>query len=69
VVACIVARAELSGEPARRALAQALDAFCLDQIARYKRPREYRFVAELPKNAAGKVLKTELRALVASPRD
>jgi long-chain acyl-CoA synthetase len=69
VVACIVARADLSGEPARRALAQALDAFCLDQIARYKRPREYRFVAELPKNAAGKVLKTELRALVASPRD
>ncbi|MEP6969124.1 MAG: hypothetical protein ABJA49_01705, partial [Betaproteobacteria bacterium] len=41
--------------------AQALDAFCLDQIARYKRPKIYRFVASLPKNNYGKVLKTELR--------
>jgi acyl-CoA synthetase (AMP-forming)/AMP-acid ligase II len=39
----------------------ALDAVCLDNIARYKRPREYRFVDALPKNNYGKVLKTELR--------
>ncbi|MBX3204932.1 MAG: AMP-binding protein [Labilithrix sp.] len=39
-----------------------LDALCLSHIARFKRPREYRFVAELPKNHYGKVLKTELRA-------
>jgi long-chain acyl-CoA synthetase len=38
-----------------------LDAICLDHIARFKRPKAYRFVAELPKNNYGKVLKTELR--------
>ncbi len=38
-----------------------LDAHCLEQIARFKRPRRYRFVEALPKNAYGKVLKTELR--------
>ena len=38
-----------------------LDALCLDNIARFKRPREYRFVEALPKNNYGKVLKTELR--------
>jgi long-chain acyl-CoA synthetase len=40
---------------------QELDALCLDHIARFKRPREYRFVASLPKNNYGKVLKTALR--------
>jgi long-chain acyl-CoA synthetase len=38
-----------------------LDRVCLAQIARFKRPKEYRFVASLPKNNYGKVLKTELR--------
>lgn len=38
-----------------------LDKFCIDHIARFKRPRQYRFVAELPKNNYGKVLKTVLR--------
>jgi long-chain acyl-CoA synthetase len=38
-----------------------LDALCLEQIARYKRPRRYVIVADLPKNNYGKVLKTELR--------
>ncbi|HZM45795.1 MAG TPA: AMP-binding protein [Burkholderiales bacterium] len=44
--------------------AAALDALCLANIARFKRPRAYRFIAALPKNAYGKILKTELRALV-----
>ena len=43
---------------------QALDAHCLDHIARFKRPKHYRFVDALPKNEAGKVLKTELRKLL-----
>jgi acyl-coenzyme A synthetase/AMP-(fatty) acid ligase len=30
-----------------------------------KRPRHYRFVGALPKNNYGKVLKTELRGLLA----
>ncbi|HEX4986537.1 MAG TPA: AMP-binding protein [Burkholderiales bacterium] len=38
-----------------------LDALCLDHIARFKRPKAYRFVADLPKNNYGKVLKTSLR--------
>jgi len=39
-----------------------LDALCLGAIARFKRPKDYVFVAELPKNSYGKMLKTELRA-------
>ena len=42
-----------------------LDALCLAHIARFKRPKVYRFVASLPKNNYGKVLKTELRAVLA----
>jgi acyl-CoA synthetase (AMP-forming)/AMP-acid ligase II len=34
---------------------------CKSNIARFKRPRDYRFVDALPKNNYGKVLKTELR--------
>jgi long-chain acyl-CoA synthetase len=55
VVAFVVRRGEVS--------AQALDALCLEHIARFKRPRDYRFVDSLPKNNYGKVLKTELRRL------
>jgi long-chain acyl-CoA synthetase len=43
---------------------QDLDALCLQHIARFKRPKEYRFVESLPKNNYGKVLKTELRSLL-----
>ena len=39
----------------------ALDALCLEHIARFKRPKEYHFIDSLPKNNYGKVLKTELR--------
>jgi len=38
-----------------------LDRLCLDNIARFKRPREYHFVDSLPKNNYGKVHKTGLR--------
>jgi long-chain acyl-CoA synthetase len=40
-----------------------LDALCLSSIARFKRPRHYRVLAELPKNNYGKVLKTALRTI------
>jgi len=43
---------------------QELDSLCLSSIARFKRPREYRFVESLPKNNYGKVLKTELRSVL-----
>ena len=38
-----------------------LDRTCLDRIARFKRPKDYRFVESLPTNNYGKVLKRELR--------
>jgi acyl-CoA synthetase (AMP-forming)/AMP-acid ligase II len=39
-----------------------LDAFCMERMAAYKRPRKYLFLAELPKNASGKLLKRLLTA-------
>jgi long-chain acyl-CoA synthetase len=41
--------------------ATTLDAHCLERIARFKRPKRYEFLGELPKNNYGKVLKTALR--------
>ncbi len=44
------------------ATADDLDAHCLaSPLARFKRPREYRFVPALPKSAAGKILRRVLR--------
>ena len=42
---------------------QELDAHCLasGSLARFKRPREYRFVAALPKSPSGKILRRVLR--------
>ena len=39
-----------------------LDTHLLERIARFKRPKRYEFVDELPKNSYGKVLKRDLRA-------
>jgi len=43
-----------------------LDQLCNERIARFKRPKTYRFVRELPKNNYGKVMKTDLREMVAN---
>jgi len=40
-----------------------LDALCLSRIARFKRPKDYVFIEQLPKNSYGKILKNELREL------
>ena len=42
--------------------AETLDAWCLDRLAPFKRPRLYEFVAELPRNATTKILQPTLRA-------
>jgi acyl-CoA synthetase (AMP-forming)/AMP-acid ligase II len=42
-----------------------MDTLCLDNMARFKRPREYFFSDDLPKNNYGKILKTELRKQLA----
>jgi fatty-acyl-CoA synthase/long-chain acyl-CoA synthetase len=36
--------------------------FCSERLADYKKPRSIDFVAELPRNPAGKLLKTQIRA-------
>jgi acyl-CoA synthetase (AMP-forming)/AMP-acid ligase II len=56
VVAFVVATPGTSAPPTRE-----LDQTCLDSIARFKRPKDYRFVDTLPTNNYGKVLKRELR--------
>jgi long-chain acyl-CoA synthetase len=48
------------------ALRDELDARCTDLLAGYKRPRQYVFVDELPRNAYGKVLKRALRERLAT---
>ena len=48
-------------QPGAAVKADGLDRLCLENIARFKRPRVYRFVDSLPKNNYGKVLKTDLR--------
>jgi acyl-CoA synthetase (AMP-forming)/AMP-acid ligase II len=58
VVAFVVKR------PGKQIDEAALDKLCLAEIARFKRPRQYRFVEGLPKNNYGKVLKTELRQML-----
>jgi len=42
--------------------AQEVTAFCKERIAGYKTPKSIEFATELPKNAAGKIVKKELRA-------
>ncbi|MFM8800855.1 MAG: AMP-binding enzyme, partial [Tagaea sp.] len=58
VVAFVVRRVGASVDTA------ALDALCLANIARFKRPKRYVFLEALPKSAYGKILKTELRRLL-----
>lgn len=50
--------------PGLSVLPEELDALCLEHIARFKRPRQYRFVEALPKSNYGKILKIELRSLL-----
>jgi long-chain acyl-CoA synthetase len=40
-----------------------LEHFCIENMARFKRPKHYRTIERLPKNNYGKVLKTVLRDL------
>ncbi|MGW6337246.1 long-chain-fatty-acid--CoA ligase [Nocardia rhamnosiphila] len=54
-------------DPAAPPTAADIEAFARTQLAGYKCPREVAVVAELPRNAGGKVLKTELRAKYSAP--
>jgi long-chain acyl-CoA synthetase len=50
------------------ATAAELDAHLESSLARFKHPRDYRFVEEIPKNHVGKPLRRVLRERAASPR-
>jgi long-chain acyl-CoA synthetase len=60
VVAFVVSR------PGAGADEKLLDRYCIETMARFKRPKAYHFVESLPKNNYGKVLKTELRDQLAA---
>ena len=50
-------------EPSATVAPETVFAACKEKLAGYKIPRQVAFIDILPRNAAGKVLKTELRAL------
>jgi acyl-CoA synthetase (AMP-forming)/AMP-acid ligase II len=47
--------------PSMRATGDELISFCGERLAGYKKPRSVDFVDELPRDAAGKLLKRKLR--------
>jgi acyl-CoA synthetase (AMP-forming)/AMP-acid ligase II len=57
VLACVVLK------PGAAATADELRAFCLGELGRYKTPRAFRFLAELPKGPSGKVQRLKLAEL------
>ena len=58
VIALIVPAAPVDDESS---LIGSLVALCTEELAGFKRPKLFRLVDELPRNAMGKVQKTELR--------
>jgi malonyl-CoA/methylmalonyl-CoA synthetase len=60
IVACIVARAGCEGQCAE----EKVRAFAKERIAPYKVPKQVVLMADLPRNALGKVLKNELVRLI-----
>lgn len=63
VTACVVP------VPGAEVAVDALDRFCLDRIARFKRPRHYHFLNDMPRNSYGKVPKARLRKMLSEPAD
>jgi long-chain acyl-CoA synthetase len=54
-------KAFVSLRPGQEATAEELIAFCRQQMAAYKYPRQIEFLDELPKTVSGKLLRRELR--------
>jgi long-chain acyl-CoA synthetase len=52
----------VSLRPGQQVTAEELIAFCRQQMAAYKYPRQIEFLDELPKTVSGKLLRRELRA-------
>ena len=60
-----VAKAYVIAKHDRRPAEAELIEWCRQRLANFKVPRSVEFVAELPRNASGKVLKRELRESLA----
>ena len=58
----IAVAAVVAGDPRKNLSLEDLDEFLNERLARYKHPKGLEIVDALPRNPAGKVLKTELRA-------
>lgn len=56
-------KAVVALRPDAPATADQLMAFCRERLAGYKVPRSFEFVPDLPRSAAGKILKRDLREL------
>jgi len=48
----------------QEANAEEMMAFCAEKLARFKCPKQVRFVESLPKSPVGKILRKELRKLI-----
>ncbi|MBU2288125.1 MAG: hypothetical protein KKC85_17060, partial [Gammaproteobacteria bacterium] len=57
-----VAHAFVSLHTGKQVSPEELLAFCKERLSGYKCPRTIEIVDDLPKNALGKILKTELRS-------
>jgi acyl-CoA synthetase (AMP-forming)/AMP-acid ligase II len=57
IVAAVVLQPAAGPPPSPEGLLEDLSAFCARSLADYKRPREVRILADLPRNALGKVQK------------
>jgi long-chain acyl-CoA synthetase len=55
-----VPKAFVATKPGKSLNSQILERFCRKQLAKYKVPKAFEIMKELPKNATGKILKTNL---------
>ncbi len=63
-----VGKAIVAPKPGATLTAEAITTFCRKRLAGYKVPKHVQFIAELPRNAVGKVSKPTLREMHAAKR-
>ncbi len=63
IIVAFIVLTQKGNKKEAQTLEESIDSFCIQEIARFKRPKQYKFIETLPKNATGKILKTELRKL------
>lgn len=57
VLAAIILKEGISADAA---LEQSLRTFCLEELGKYKSPKQYKFMTELPKGPSGKVQRLKI---------